>query len=312
MKIVKALAVAICAAFFIAPAFAQNVGTVANHAVPVGKGIGKQGFTSIGPCTTQYSLIFAGASADPACGQIDLTAGVTGTLPVINGGTGTTTVLAALQAWGLQVPNLTHKAVPVGADKIGFYDVAGTAYKYATLTELLTSVVSGVASIDGKTGIITISNGLKTVSNDLEVDAGNVPGIATNTAASAGKVGEYIVSTVLSGAAVSLSTGVDKDITTVSLTAGDWQCGGNVFVNSAGTITLVQAWMNTTANTAPTRPNGGGFTQTGIIASSTQVGSTAGSMQLLLSGSQVVSLGTNASFSSTANAYGFIGCRRMR
>ena len=154
MNIIRSLLVASAAFFIACSAYAQNPGTVTNHAVAVGKGAGKQGFTSVGPCTTAYSLVFAGASADPACGQIDLTAGVTGTLPPANGGTGQTTVLAALQAWGLQVPNLTHKAAPVGADKIGFYDVAGSAYKYATLTELLAAVVSGVSSVNGQTGAI--------------------------------------------------------------------------------------------------------------------------------------------------------------
>lgn len=157
MKIISALRVASAAFFFAlnSVALAQNVGTVANHAVPVGKGPTVQGFKSVGPCTTQYTLIFAGVSADPACGQVSLTAGVTGTTPVANGGTGTTTVLAALQAWGLQIPNLAHKAAPVGADKIGFYDVAGAVHSYATLTELIGAVASGVASFDGRTGAVT-------------------------------------------------------------------------------------------------------------------------------------------------------------
>ena len=45
----------------------------------------------ISPSTTGYPLLSTGASTAPAFGQLSLTAGVTGTLPVGNGGTGTTT-----------------------------------------------------------------------------------------------------------------------------------------------------------------------------------------------------------------------------
>lgn len=60
-------AVAISAAFFYAPsALAQNPGTVANHAVAVGKGPGVSGFTSI-PAGPNGALFQAqGASSDPA------------------------------------------------------------------------------------------------------------------------------------------------------------------------------------------------------------------------------------------------------
>jgi hypothetical protein len=45
----------------------------------------------ISPSTTGYPLLSTGASTAPAFGQLSLTAGVTGTLPVGNGGTGTAT-----------------------------------------------------------------------------------------------------------------------------------------------------------------------------------------------------------------------------
>ena len=45
----------------------------------------------ISPSTTGYALLSTGASSAPAFGQVSLTAGVTGTLPVANGGTGTAT-----------------------------------------------------------------------------------------------------------------------------------------------------------------------------------------------------------------------------
>lgn len=63
--------------------------TLTAHAVLLGEGTSAVGFA--GPGTTAYPLVSNGASSDPSFQQLSLTAGVTGTLPVTNGGTGTTT-----------------------------------------------------------------------------------------------------------------------------------------------------------------------------------------------------------------------------
>ena len=49
----------------------------------------------ISPSTTGYALVSTGASSAPIFSQLSLTAGVTGTLPVGNGGTGTSTAFTA-------------------------------------------------------------------------------------------------------------------------------------------------------------------------------------------------------------------------
>lgn len=183
-------------------------------------------------------------------------------------------------------------------------------------TQFLQENASGAPSWATAAGTGTVTSvtcfGVAITSTGTCTTTGQIPGIATNTAASAGNVGEYITSTLLGGAAVGLTSTVAANITSVSLTAGDWQCTGTAWVNSAGTINIVEAWTSSTSAAAPTRPNNGGDTSTGIIASTNQVGLAAGSQQFLLSGTTTVYLSTVASFSSTANAYGFIGCRRMR
>jgi hypothetical protein len=63
--------------------------TLTQYNVMLGNGTGNVAFAA--PGTTGYPLLSTGASSNPAFGQLSLTAGVTGTLPVANGGTGTST-----------------------------------------------------------------------------------------------------------------------------------------------------------------------------------------------------------------------------
>lgn len=48
------------------PAFAQNQGTVANHAVPLGRGLGVVGWGAAAPAASQSFLVSNGASSDPS------------------------------------------------------------------------------------------------------------------------------------------------------------------------------------------------------------------------------------------------------
>lgn len=50
---------------FASTAFAQGIGTVPNHAIPIGKGPGVSGFGSAAPGTSAFCLTSNGASADP-------------------------------------------------------------------------------------------------------------------------------------------------------------------------------------------------------------------------------------------------------
>jgi hypothetical protein len=140
--------------------------------------------------------------------------------------------------------------------------------------------------------------------------AGQLPGIASNTAASAGNVGEYITSSVASpGSAI--SNNVAANITSVSITAGDWDCRGNAYVAPGGTITQVEAYITQTTAADPTRPNGGGQAQwSGSTTSAIGVG--IPTMQQIVSGTTTVFLGIDSQFTVSATAFGFIGCRRVR
>lgn len=145
----------------------------------------------------------------------------------------------------------------------------------------------------------------------------NIVGTNTNDNAAAGSVGEFVSSTVLVGSAVSLTSGVTANVTSISLTAGDWDVEGNVaFASGGSTITNYEIGaISTTSATLPTAPyGGGGFTlSTPNYAGGGSNIIPTGRMRLSLASTTTVYLVTNASFgTSTLAAYGFIGARRVR
>lgn len=142
-----------------------------------------------------------------------------------------------------------------------------------------------------------------------------IPGSATNDSASAGNVGEFISSTVLVGAGVAPASGTAADVTSVSLTAGDWDVVGSVGENpAAGTVlTQLLGWTSTTSATAPTAPNSGGEgawagnvnTLPVLISAGQRRASHAGTTTNYLTAFPVWSV-------AQPGCYGFIGARRRR
>jgi hypothetical protein len=137
-------------------------------------------------------------------------------------------------------------------------------------------------------------------------------GIIGTTAADnagAGLVGEVISSTIASGSAVSLSNNTPADITTISLTAGDWDVWGLPVVNASGlNMTAVVGWVSTTSATLPD-------------ASVTVECNTAGTskfsatvyQRINVSGTTTVYLSCRSNFASgTSTAFGNIFARRAR
>ena len=143
-----------------------------------------------------------------------------------------------------------------------------------------------------------------------------VHGTATNDNAGAGIVGEFISSTVLVGAAVALTTATPANITSISLTAGDWDVWGTVAFNPAGTTTITDEFggINTVSATLPTAPGSGAYASFSLPFT---VGAgcvfPVGTARLSLASTTTVYLVAQANYAvSTMGAYGFIGARRRR
>jgi parallel beta-helix repeat protein len=180
---------------------------------------------------------------------------------------------------------------------------------------------TAIAVAEGGTAGTTQSaarSGIGAAASGANTDITSLAGTATNDNAAAGKIGEYFESEVLVGSAVSLTSTVGADVTSLSLTAGDWDVWGNVAfnVNAATVVTNIQGAINTTSATVPTRPGKGAVTL--IQFPSPAAGATlqeffVGQRRLSLSATTTVYLVASSNFSTNTNAaYGILCARRAR
>jgi hypothetical protein len=138
-------------------------------------------------------------------------------------------------------------------------------------------------------------------------------GTATNNNAVAGNVGETISSTVLAASPISVSTGAVTNITSISVTAGDWEVSGNVYFIPAGTTVITSSYASTSTISA-THANGA--FQSGD-ASSNPAGFPAGVSTVtrrfsLALTTTIYLIGQVGFTTSTCTACGYIQARRLR
>ena len=137
-----------------------------------------------------------------------------------------------------------------------------------------------------------------------------IQGTGTNSSAGSGYVGEYISSSVLSGSAVSLTTNVSTNVTSILLTPGDWNVSGNVFLSFTGVNVGAFGWITTTSSTIVDNSLLSGSSYTTSINT---IGMPIFNQRLSLSVSTTIYLCGYGSFSTgTCSGSGFIGARRVR
>lgn len=126
------------------------------------------------------------------------------------------------------------------------------------LTDVFPVVQSGVTFKETFTQLSSLleTTGVNSTITSLTGLTGGIVGTATNDNAAAGYIGEFISSVVLVGAPVAMTSGVAANITSISLTAGDWDVWGSFWTNpAAGTTTsTVIAAVSQTSATLPTTP----------------------------------------------------------
>lgn len=141
----------------------------------------------------------------------------------------------------------------------------------------------------------------------------------TNDAAAAGDPGEFITATVASGSAVALTTATGANVTSISLTAGDWDVSGQIdFVLAGATSTLHQAALSLTSATLPTQAGGSGLGTDPLASVPLPTTALSGTLsvplapvQISIAATTTVYLVAQSAFSvGTETAYGTIRARR--
>lgn len=182
------------------------------------------------------------------------------------------------------------------------------------------SAVSGLTTADNSI-LITDGSGAPSWSTTLPAfitssitfnpTTGGIVGTTTNDNAAAGYVGEYISSFIPPSSAVSLVTDVSTNITSISLTAGDWDVSGltSTVFSTAGTAGLAGTSL-VSASLATYYIGGFQLQPTSTIS----YASTPAPLQRVsIAITTTVYLVGRANFASgTALCCGFISARRVR
>lgn len=141
------------------------------------------------------------------------------------------------------------------------------------------------------------------------------------SSAATGNVGEVVTATVASAGAITLASATPANVTTISLTAGDWELTAQVdFALTGVTATLWQAGVGLVAGVLPPQPGGAGLGTDPAVAlplATTALSSTLGLLtkatRLNVAATVTVYLVAQADFSAGAvAAYGTVSARRMR
>jgi hypothetical protein len=213
---------------------------------------------------------------------------------------------------------------PAVGNELNFIRVnsAGTAYEAQTPAQTLGDIAGGVS---GAINNVVIGGGTPAAGSFTTVSASStitpnqtagIVGTTTNNAANAGSVGEVISSTVLVGSAVTLSNATPLNITSIALSAGDWDVYGEVWISvGTGGATILLGSINTVSNTLAV-VSSIGTSRTAIQSAQTASLTAVFALkpcQASLSGSQTYYLVAQAAFpSGTTVAYGNIWARRAR
>jgi hypothetical protein len=139
-----------------------------------------------------------------------------------------------------------------------------------------------------------------------------IQGTNTNNNAASGFIGEYQSASVSTGAPISLVSGTSKTITSVSLTAGDWDVQGSVGLVNSGTVTRLGAGISTTADTFAGSVPGVDYQRQDGFSSTAAISLVTGNVRLSLATTTTVYLVGVANFTGTKDGVGQINARRVR
>jgi hypothetical protein len=143
-----------------------------------------------------------------------------------------------------------------------------------------------------------------------------ITGTTTNDNAATGLVGEYVSSSIVQGAAVTLVPSTPKNVTSISLTAGDWDVNATLdyYISGGGAnATSLGGSISTVSATQAVGGSGALFTLTLAAFPINTQHFPVGTIRLSIAATTTVYLVSAASYTvGLVQSGGFIGARRAR
>ena len=234
----------------------------------------------------------------------------TPTAPTAAPGTNTTqiatTAFVATSFAPLASPALTGTpTAPTAAAHTNTTQVATTAF---VETEFASPPTAGVGAVTPSPGAFTT---LSSTGTFTPSQTSGIVGTTTNNNANAGSVGEFVSN---SATGVALTTTVTANITSISLTAGDWDVTGVAQFSPAGTTVIQQQAAGASSTSATVGGLGTLFSQTATYAAG-QGGLTMAipTQRFSLSATTTIfAVGFAVFTTSTCTASAFLRARRVR
>jgi hypothetical protein len=270
------------------------------------------GLTTVGTTSAGLPLISSGTGFVPVWTPLTLAGGGTSATTAAQA---RTNLGAAATASGLNQFAATTSAQLAGviSDETGTGSlVFGTAPTISNLNATGTPTAPTATAGTNTTQIATTAFVLANASGctSCTITTPNIVGVSNGSNAASGSVGEYLSN---SATGVSLTSGAVVNVTSVSLTAGDWDVSGVVTFVPAGTTTSTLQQVGTNTTSATFGPLGTQVLSQGSFGSGLTQSYVVPTVRYSLAATTTIFLVAEAVFStSTMTANGFIRARRVR
>jgi hypothetical protein len=219
--------------------------STANQLLVSGASTTPQWTTSTYPLTNAVNTLLYASSANVMAALATANSSVlitsTGGVPSLS-----TTLPSGISASGMVLtsPKIITSALDTNGNTLFTVTPVASAVNYLTFVNAATAgnPVLGASGSDSNVQLQLIGKGTSGV-----IEQGATNGAGT----SAGYKGEIIQGQVLGSAAVSLTTTTAKDVTNISLTAGNWIITGNAVIQSSIAAQQGIVWVSATSATLP-------------------------------------------------------------
>jgi len=133
----------------------------------------------------------------------------------------------------------------------------GTSAQHITVFSFANTLATQTVTFPDATGTLLMTGqAISTVPSIAFSSTSGVIGTTTNDNAAAGSVGEFVSSVITTGGIVNITaSGTAQNLTSISLTAGDWDVWGNMFFQSQGLATGVTNYLGWTSQASASAPD---------------------------------------------------------